>query len=287
MLASHCSSDRLSPERNPRQTPLHLTPTRLGAVSPAALNDMPFALELDHLTKRFGEKIAVDDLTLRLETGSFLGLLGRNGAGKSTTLKMIMGLLTPTSGSIRVLGMDLTGDDVAIKQQVGVVPEDMALMDYLTGQQYLRFVGRMYGLEDAVADARRDELFAKLELAPGPRTLITSYSYGMKKKVALCAALIHAPRMLFLDEPFEGIDAVTSRTIKDILQSLQRHGVTIILTSHVMEVVEQLCTRIAILGDGKLLADGAVEELRRGAGSLERLFVDLVGGTTTGELSWL
>ena len=248
---------------------------------------MPCALELDHLTKRFGDKVAVDDLTLRLEPGSFLGLLGRNGAGKSTTLKMIMGLLEPTSGSIRVLGLDLTRDDIAIKRQVGVVPEDMALMDYLTGPQYLRFVGRMYGLEDAVADARREELFAKLELAPGPRTLITSYSYGMKKKVALCAALIHAPRVLFLDEPFEGIDAVTSRTIKDILQSLQRRGVTIILTSHVMEVVEQLCSRIAILDDGKLLADGTVDELRLGSGSLESLFVDLVGGTKTGDLSWL
>lgn len=255
--------------------------------SPAGRNDMPCALELDHLTKRFGDKVAVDDLTLRLEPGSFLGLLGRNGAGKSTTLKMIMGLLEPTSGSIRVLGLDLTRDDIAIKRQVGVVPEDMALMDYLTGPQYLRFVGRMYGLEDAVADARREELFAKLELAPGPRTLITSYSYGMKKKVALCAALIHAPRVLFLDEPFEGIDAVTSRTIKDILQSLQRRGVTIILTSHVMEVVEQLCSRIAILDDGKLLADGTVDELRLGSGSLESLFVDLVGGTKTGDLSWL
>ena len=248
---------------------------------------MPYALELDHLTKRFGEKVAVDDLTLRLEPGSFLGLLGRNGAGKSTTLKMIMGLLQPSSGTVRVLGMDLRTDDIAIKRQVGVVPEDMALMDYLTGPQYLRFVGRMYGLEDTVADARRDELFAKLELAPGPRTLITSYSYGMKKKIALCAALIHGPRVLFLDEPFEGIDAITSRTIKGILQSLQQRGVTIILTSHVMEVVEQLCPLIAILGDGKLLAHGTVDELRRESGSLEDLFVELVGGTKTGELSWL
>ena len=250
---------------------------------------MDYALELLHLTKRFGEKVAVDDLTLRLEPGTFLGLLGRNGAGKSTTLKMIMGLLEPTSGSVRVLGMELAGEAIAIKRQVGVVPEDMALMDYLTGPQYLRFVGRMYGLDDSVIDGRRDELFAKLELAPPGRTLITNYSYGMKKKLALCAALVHGPRVLFLDEPFEGIDAITSRTIKDILLSLQSRGVTIVLTSHIMEVVERLCPRIAILNEGRLLGCGTLDELRagHGAGSLETLFVDLVGGTRTGELSWL
>jgi len=250
---------------------------------------MTYALEFENLTKAFGEKVAVDDLTLRVEAGSLLGLLGRNGAGKSTTLKMVTGLLKPTSGSIRVLGLDLATDDLAIKQQIGVMPEDMALLEYLTGPQYLRFVGRMYGLEDAVIDARRDELFAKLDLAPAPKGLVAEYSYGMKKKLALCAALIHAPRVVFLDEPFEGIDAVTSRTIKDILHSLQSRGVTIILTSHIMEVVEKLCPLIAILDEGKLLGFGPLTELRaaEGADNLESLFVDLVGGVKTGELSWL
>ena len=250
---------------------------------------MVYALELVNLTKRFGEKVAVDELTLRLEPGTFLGLLGRNGAGKSTTLKMIMGLLTPSSGTIRVLDMELVTDALAIKQQIGVVPEEMALMDYLTGPQYLRFIGRMYGLDDPVIDSRRDELFAKLELAPVERTLIANYSYGMKKKLALCAALVHGPRVLFLDEPFEGIDAISSRTIKEILHALQHSGVTIILTSHIMEVVEKLCPRIAILNDGKLLGCGTLDELRAGHGteSLETLFVELVGGAKTGDLSWL
>ncbi len=250
---------------------------------------MAAALELDHLSKRFGDKVAVDDLSLMVEPGAFLGLLGRNGAGKSTTLKMVTGLLVPTTGRIRVLGLDLAEEPLAIKRQIGVMPEDMALLEYLSGPQYLRFVGRMYGLEDGVADARREELFAKLDLAPAPRALVADYSYGMKKKLALCAALIHGPRMLFLDEPFEGIDAVTSRTIKEILLALQRRGVTIILTSHIMEVVERLCPLIAILDEGRLLGFGPLEQLRSegGAANLESLFVDLVGGAQKGELSWL
>ncbi|GLH74426.1 ABC transporter ATP-binding protein [Geothrix limicola] len=245
------------------------------------------ALELVSLTKRFGDKTAVDDLNLSLEPGAFLGLLGRNGAGKSTTLKMVTGLLNPTSGSIRVLGLDLAADPLAVKRQIGAMPEDMALLDMLSGPQYLRFVGRMYGLPDALIDSRREELFDKLDLAVTPKTLLADYSFGMKKKVALCAALIHAPRMVFLDEPFEGIDPVTSRTIKDILHSLQQSGVTLVLTSHILEVVERLCPLIAILDEGQLKGFGTLEELRRGSESLEQLFVDLVGGAQKGELSWL
>ena len=247
------------------------------------------ALELLDVTKRFGDKVAVDGLSLALEPGTFLGLLGRNGAGKSTTLKMVTGLLKPSAGSIRVLGLDLAAEPLAIKRQIGVMPEEMALLEHLTGPQYLRFVGRMHGLEDAVIDARREELFAKLDLAPEPRGLVTDYSYGMKKKLALCAALLHGPRILFLDEPFEGIDAVTSRTIKAILQALQSRGVTLILTSHIMEVVERLCPLIAILDEGRLKGFGSLDELRTrsGAENLESLFVDLVGGAQEGELSWL
>jgi ABC-2 type transport system ATP-binding protein len=247
------------------------------------------ALELTNLTRRFGDTTAVDDLTLRLEPGAFLGLLGRNGAGKSTTLKMVTGLLRPTSGRVRVLGLDLAEEPIAVKRQIGVMPEDMALLEYLTGPQYLRFVGRMYGLEDVVTDSRREELFSKLDLAPAPRGLVADYSYGMKKKLSLCAALIHGPRVVFLDEPFEGIDAVTSRTIREILQSLQSHGVTLVLTSHIMEVVEKLCPLIAILDEGRLLGFGRLEELRarEGAENLEGLFVNLVGGAQDGTLSWL
>lgn len=248
---------------------------------------MDAALELVDLTKHFGDTRAVDGLSLRLEPGAFLGLLGRNGAGKSTTLKMVTGLLRPTSGRIRVLGLDLEADSLAIKRQIGAMPEDMALLDMLTGPQYLRFVGRMYGLDDAVIDRRASELFEKLDLQPGAKTLIADYSFGMKKKIAFCAALLHNPRLLFLDEPFEGIDAVTNRTIKDILQSLQQRGVTLVLTSHILEVVEKLCPLIAIIDEGRLKGFGRLEDLRQGNESLESLFVDLVGGARTGELSWL
>ena len=244
------------------------------------------AIVLDHVTKAFGETVAVNDLSLTIERGAFVGLLGRNGAGKSTTLKMLTGLLAPTSGRITLLDQDFGAHALAIKRRIGVMPEDMALLEMLTGPQYLRFVGRMYGLEDAVVDARRAELFEKLDLSPGARTAIADYSFGMKKKVALCAALVHAPEVLFLDEPFEGIDPVTSRTIKDILAALRKRGTTILLTSHILEIVEKLCEEIAILEKGELRGFGSLEDLRKGA-SLETAFVELVGGARAGELSWL
>ncbi len=245
------------------------------------------ALELQHVTKRFGEKVAVDDLSLSIAPGSFLGLLGRNGAGKSTTLKMATSLVDPTAGRISVLGHDLRTHSLEARRLMGVMPEDMALLELLTGAQYLRFVGRMYGLEDAQIDRRGAELFDTLDLKPGTRTLVADYSFGMKKKLALCAALIHGPKVLFLDEPFEGIDAVTNRTIKDILLALQAKGVTLVLTSHILEVVEKLCPLIAIIDEGKLKGFGTLDELKQGADSLESLFVNLVGGTPRGALSWL
>jgi ABC-2 type transport system ATP-binding protein len=244
------------------------------------------ALELRAVTKRFGEKVAVSDLSLSVPKGQFLGLLGRNGAGKSTTLKMVTGLLRPTSGTIHVLGFDLARDAIAAKRHIGVMPEDMALLEMLTGPQYLTFVGRMYGLADDVIAARQRELFDVLDLRPMGSAVIGDYSFGMKKKVALSAALLHDPKILFLDEPFEGIDPVTSRTIKDILLALQKKGTTLVLTSHILEIVERLCPHVAILHDGALRGFGTVEELSRG-GTLESLFVDLVGGPKSGVLSWL
>jgi ABC-2 type transport system ATP-binding protein len=156
----------------------------------------------------------------------------------------------------------------------------------LTGPQYLRFVGRIYGLEEAVIDARQDELFELLELKPGPKTLLADYSFGMKKKIALCAALIHGPKLVFLDEPFEGIDPVTSMTIKRLLLGLRERGVTLVLTTHILEVVERLCPVIAILDEGRLKGYGPLDALRQGE-SLESLFLSLVGGERKGELSWL
>jgi ABC-2 type transport system ATP-binding protein len=247
------------------------------------------ALELIGVSKQFGEKRAVDGLTLTLPRGAFLGLLGRNGAGKSTTLKLVTGLLAPTAGTIRVLGLDLAKEPLAVKRQIGVMPEELGLFDRLTGPQYLRFTGRMHGLPDALIDARQAELFDKLDLEPGPGTLLCDYSYGMKKKLSLSAALLHGPRLVFLDEPFEGIDPVTSRTIKEILQSLRAAGVTLVLASHILEVVEKTCPLIAIIDQGRLLEFGTLEELRarRGGESLETLFLGLLGVAREGNLSWL
>jgi ABC-2 type transport system ATP-binding protein len=248
------------------------------------------AVELQGVTKAFGSKLAVDGLSLDLPAGSFLGLLGRNGAGKSTTLKLLTGLIAPTSGTIRLLGIDMAKDPIAIKRQIGTMPEDMGLLDQLTGDQYLHFVGRMRGLDEATISQRGAELFEKLDLRPGAKLMIADYSFGMKKKIALITALLHAPRVLFLDEPFEGIDPVTSRTIKEILLGLQQRGITLVLTSHILEVVEKLCPLIAILDEGRLKRFATLEELKRGGDqsqSLEALFVDLVGGGKGGDLSWL
>jgi ABC-2 type transport system ATP-binding protein len=248
-----------------------------------------FAVELKSVTKVFGTKVAVDSISMALEPGSFLGLLGRNGAGKSTTLKMVTGLIPPTSGEIHLLGIDLAKDPLAVKRQIGTMPEDMGLLDQLTGDQFLHFVGRMRGMEEAVIEKRRAELFEKLDLHAEPGTLIADYSFGMKKKVALMAALLHAPRVLFLDEPFEGIDPVTSRTIKEMLLALQGRGVTLVLTSHILEVVEKLCPVVAILDHGRIKGFGTLDALRREAGeeTLEALFVALVGGAKVEPLSWL
>jgi ABC-2 type transport system ATP-binding protein len=249
-----------------------------------------YALEIDDLTKRFGAVTAVDRLSLRIEEGTLVGLLGRNGAGKSTTINLATGLLSPSSGRIRVLGLDLGRHPLDVKRQIGVMPQDEGQLDCLTGRQYLHFVGRVYGLEDAVIDRRSRELLELLELEAAPRALIRDYSGGMRKKLALSAALIHGPRMVFLDEPFEGIDPLTSRTIKDILVGLKRKGVTVLMSSHMLEVVEKICPLIAIVDRGRLLGCGSLaqlrEQLERG-GSLDSLFVDLLGGARPGELSWL
>ncbi len=247
------------------------------------------AIAFEGVTKRFGDVVALDAFSLKLGPGEFLGLLGRNGAGKTTAIQLATGLLRPDSGRIRVLGDDVVDRPLQVKRRIGVMSQTDSALDCLTGDQYLDFVGRIYGLEPSRIDQRRRELYEALELAPGPRKLVREYSYGMKKKLGLSAALIHGPRIVFLDEPFEGIDPLTSRTIKEILLSLQARGVTILMSSHVLEVVERLCPRIAILDKGSLLGDGTVAELREshGGGDLETLFVSLMGGARSGELSWL
>jgi ABC-2 type transport system ATP-binding protein len=259
------------------------------------------------LTRRFGELVAVDDVNLQVTAGQFFGFLGPNGAGKSTTIKMVTGLLAPSSGRIEILGLDLAAHAVDVKRQIGVVPEGMALFGRLTGSEFLNFAGRMYGLDRETAARRSAELLEFMQLADQPKKLVTDYSHGMQKKLAMAAAVIHGPKVLFLDEPFEGVDAIAAGTLKAMLQGMIARGATIFLTSHVLEIVERLCSHVAIIHQGRLVAQGSLEELRAGVqaqtpGStsgdgtlsggkmtLEEIFLHTVGGSrrTDQELSWL
>ncbi len=247
-----------------------------------------YVIETRQLQRTFGSLVAVDGLDLRVERRQFYGFLGPNGAGKSTTIKMLTGLLSPTSGEIFVLGMDLQRHQVQVKRRIGVVPEGLALFDRLTGNQLLNFVGRMYGLERATAAARAAELLQFMDLTAASDQIVADYSHGMKKKLALAAAVIHRPDVLFLDEPFEGVDAIAAGTLKTMLNRYVERGGTIFLTSHVLEVVERLCSHIGIIQNGRLIASGTIEELRAGAMTLEESFLRLVGGArAAADLSWL
>jgi ABC-2 type transport system ATP-binding protein len=263
---------------------------------------LPPAVETVNLVRRFGDFTAVDHVNLRVERGQFFGFLGPNGAGKSTTIKMLTGLLAPTAGEIRVLGCDLAAEPLEVKRRIGVVPEDLNLFERLTGAEMLSFTARMYGLKRADIGERARELLALMELDGEPKKLIVEYSHGMKKKLSLACALIHQPEILFLDEPFEGVDAVASRTLKDLLARLTTRGLTVFLTSHVLEIIERLCTDIAIISDGRLVAAGPLDELRRGVPieggeptmngpvPLEDYFIRVVGGardTADDVLQWL
>ena len=259
---------------------------------------MDAAILTENLTRRFGDLAAVQDVNLRVEAGQFYGFLGPNGAGKSTTIKMLTGLMAATSGRMQILGLDLSTHLVDVKRQIGVVPEGMALFGRLTGAEYLNFAGRMYGLDRNTAARRAAELLEFMELVDHPKTLITDYSHGMQKKLAMAAAVIHGPKVLFLDEPFEGVDAIASGTLKAMLQRMTARGATIFLTSHVLEIVERLCTHVGIINGGRLVAQGSLNELRSGIAheaipgermSLEEFFLKAVGGprTVAQELSWL
>jgi ABC-2 type transport system ATP-binding protein len=260
------------------------------------------AVETFGLVRRFGDFTAVDHINLRVERGRFFGFLGPNGAGKSTTIKMLTGLLAVTSGEIRVLGRDIRSEPIEVKRRIGVVPEDLNLFERLTGAEMLAFTGRMYGLSKSDIAERTQELLALMELDSEPRKLVVEYSHGMKKKLSLACALIHRPEILFLDEPFEGVDAIASRTLKDLLSRLTARGLTVFLTSHVLEIVERLCTDIAIISSGRLVAAGSLNELRRGIEvegdggtargpmSLEDYFIHVVGGARppgADALQWL
>ena len=257
------------------------------------------AIVTQKLTRRFGNLTAVDGVDLTVAAGQFFGFLGPNGAGKSTTIKMLTGLLAPSSGRAELLGLDFAAHPVEVKRQIGVVPEGMGLFERLTGAEYLQFVGRMYGLDRATTQRRSEELLDFMQLSDRPKTLIADYSHGMQKKLALAAAVIHGPRILFLDEPFEGVDALAAGALKALLGRMTERGVTIFLTSHVLEIVERLCSHVAIIHKGRLVAQGSLEELRAGiAGeegsktTLEQIFLSIVGQDGAQqpqleELSWL
>jgi len=259
------------------------------------------AIKTEKLTRRFGALTAVDEMDLQVVAGQFFGFLGPNGAGKSTTIKMLTGLLAPTAGRMELLGVDFATHPVEVKRQIGVVPEGMGLFDRLTGVEYLRFVGRMYGLDRGTTEKRAQELLEFMQLADRERTLVADYSHGMQKKLALAAAVIHGPRILFLDEPFEGVDALAAGALKALLGRMTERGVTIFLTTHVLEIVERLCSHVAIVHKGKLVAQGSLEELRAGVpGSedeegqktLEQIFLSIVGQSggeqaKFEELTWL
>lgn len=250
------------------------------------------AIEIRDLHKIYNGFHAVDGLSVTVPQGCFFGFLGPNGAGKTTTIKMLMGLAQPDSGSLHVLGLPMPQHSLDIRKEIGPVPDDSLLFDYLTGMEYLDFVARLYGLSRASAKERSRELLELLQLDENPRKLIGEYSKGMRKRVAMAAALIHSPRLFLMDEPFEGVDAVGARLMKDILRQQVHRGATVFLTSHVLEVVERLCDRISIISRGKVIAQGTVTELREHAASsatsLEDIFVELVGGERySGKFDWL
>ncbi len=239
---------------------------------------MSLAIETYGLSKSYGEFRAVKGVDISVERGSLYGFLGPNGAGKSTTIKMLTGILTPSSGGAQLLGRNPWDpkQGLEVKRRTGVVPENLALFDNLTAREYLAFVGRMHRLDKQTILTRSEELLGILKLEGVEKKFAVEYSHGMKKKLALAAALIHNPELLFLDEPFEGIDAVTASVIRDILLDYVSKGATVFVTSHVLEIVERICTHVGIIAHGELVEQSSLTELRRG-NSLERRFLDLVG----------
>ncbi len=242
------------------------------------------AVELIGLTKSFGPKIAVDHLDLTVHEGEFFGFLGPNGAGKSTTIKLMCGLLRPTAGLARVTGFDVQRDPLEVRRRIGVLPEDVTLYERLTPVEMLTLVGRLHGLPKKEVARRSGPLLDLMEIAREDRgKMVLDFSSGMRKKVGLACALVHGPRLLFLDEPFNGIDAVTLRAIREVLQDAVRRGVTIFFSSHILELVEKLCTRVGIIAQGRLRVCGTLADVRAQAGlgpeaTLEDVFVHLAGG---------
>ncbi|WP_030338783.1 ABC transporter ATP-binding protein [Streptomyces californicus] len=248
------------------------------------------AVRVQGLWKRFGEQVAVSGIDLELPAGKFVGLVGPNGAGKTTTLSMVTGLLRPDQGTIEVAGHDVWADPVEVKSRIGVLPEGLRLFERLSGRELLAYNGRLRGLPGDEVDKRATQLLDVLDLAGSQHKLVVDYSTGMRKKIGLAAALLHNPEVLFLDEPFEGVDPVSAQTIRGVLERYTRSGATVVFSSHVMELVESLCDWVAVMAAGRIKARGTLDEVRGDAPSLQSAFLELVGagGRDAGDsLDWL
>lgn len=249
--------------------------------------DPDLALVTRGLAKRYGERVALAGLDLEVPAGSFYGVVGPNGAGKTTALSMATGMLRPDVGRVWLHGVDVWADPLAAKSRVGVLADGVRTFDRLTGAQLITYAGLLHGLDRAVVDERTADLLRVMDLEDAGRKLVVDYSAGMTKKVTLAAALVHAPDVLVLDEPFEAVDPVSAANIRDILHDYVGRGGTVIVSSHVMDLVQRMCSHVAVISDGVLRAAGTLEEVRAGR-DLEERFVDLVGGRHTGEgLAWL
>jgi ABC-2 type transport system ATP-binding protein len=246
-------------------------------------------IELRHLTKRYGTLLAVDDVSVEIPAGEIFGFLGPNGAGKTTTIRMMMGLLQPTSGRVLLGGHDLQDNPIAAKQLCGFVPDRPHIYEKLTGAEFLEFVAGLYRVPGPLSVSRREQLLDMFDLAPWATELVESYSHGMKQRLVMAAALVHAPRLLIVDEPMVGLDPRGARLLKRTLRQLACNGVTVFMSTHSLEVAEETCDRIGIIHQGRLIAVGSVEELRRQAGShanakLEAIFLKLTDGEDVAEI---
>ncbi|WP_370297497.1 ABC transporter ATP-binding protein [Cellulomonas sp. HD19AZ1] len=264
-----------------------VTPGAVPTPAPAPATAAAPALSLHGLWRRFGQKVAVAGVDLAIPAGSFYGLVGPNGAGKTTTLSMATGLLRPDAGTVLVGGVDLWANPVEVKRSLGVLPDGVRLFDRLTGAQLVTYAGLLQGLDRPTVEGRTRDLLAAVGLTQDADTLVVDYSAGMTKKVALACALVHAPRVLVLDEPFEAVDPVSAANIREILHQYVDGGGTVVVSSHVMDLVQRMCDHVAVIAQGHVLAAGTVDEVRAGR-SLEERFVDLVGGRISGEgIAWL
>ncbi|GHH68961.1 ABC transporter ATP-binding protein [Streptomyces sulfonofaciens] len=243
----------------------------------AAGEEPEAAVRIRSLWKRFGEQIAVAGIDLTLPAGRFIGLVGPNGAGKTTTLSMITGLLRPDQGTVEVVGRDVWSDPADVKSRIGVLPEGLRMFERLSGRELLTYTGRLRGLPTAEVDKRAAQLLDVLGLSGSQHKLVVDYSTGMRKKIGLACALLHNPEVLFLDEPFEGVDPVSAQTIRKVLERYTASGATVVFSSHVMELVESLCDWVAVLAAGRIRAQGPLDEVRGDAPSLQAAFLELVG----------